>query len=457
MEAARGALGSIPILSLKHRLLSGSVWALAGKLVTALAMLSANALLARLLSPQDLGAYFLAFSVVQIGALLGSLGLNWTVVRLVAESIGLNRFGRARRAVEKVFVLGLLGALGIAAAYLLFGHVLGNDLFHAPALAAVTGLVAGWIAVMTIQVLLAEVFRGFHDIRFAALFGGLATWALLTVCLGLLWLVKGQATLATIVLLAAGSGLANALLASWFLRRKVAALPAQHGAESHMGFGSILNVAWPLLITNLNVFALTQADLWILGAFRPQEEVAIYGAAAKLVILVAMPLVIVNAVVPPLIAEMYAQGRKRELERVLRAIATLSGIPAFLVLVGFVTLGDPILGLVFGDYYREGATVLALLSVGQLVNVWVGSCGQVLMMTGHQRMMMAITTACGVVTVVVGLMVVDRYGPMGVAVAAAGGLLLQNVSMWVATKVTTGIWTHVGFGDVLELARAARG
>jgi O-antigen/teichoic acid export membrane protein len=41
-----------------------------------------------------------------------------------------------------------------------------------------------------------------------------------------------------------------------------------------------------------------------MGAFRPHTEVAVYGAASRLVILVAMPLVIVNSVVPPLIAGM---------------------------------------------------------------------------------------------------------------------------------------------------------
>ncbi len=457
VKAARKEPGNVSIQSLKRRLLSGSAWALGGKLATVLALLLTNALLARLLSPRELGTYFLVFSVVQIGAFVGSLGLNWTVVRLVAESIGLHQYRRARLVVEKVFVLGLLGALGTGSAYLLLGPVLGKNLFHAPAFVAVTGLVAGWIAVMVMQVLLAEVFRGFHDIRSATLFGGLTTWVLLTVSLGLLWLTRDQATLAVVVLLAASSGLASALIATWFLCRRVAALPSRQGTENDMGFGGILNVAWPLLITNLNLFALAQADIWILGAFRPSEEVAIYGAAAKLVILVAMPLLIANAVVPPLIAEMYAQRRKQELERVLRIIATLSGIPAFLVLMAFVTLGGPILGLVFGSYYREGAAVLALLSIGQLANVWTGSCGQILMMTGHQRMMMAITTAFGAVTVVLGLAVVDQYGAIGVAIATAASLTLQNVSVWAVTRLVTGIWAHVAPGNMLRMMRTVWG
>ena len=106
---------------------------------------------------------------------------------------------------------------------------------------------------------------------------------------------------------------------------------------------------------------------------------------------------------------MYVQGRRRELERALRATATLAGIPAFLVLAVFMSLGGPILGAVYGGYYQEGWLILAVLSVGQLVNVGLGSGGFVLMMTGRHMLMMYITVVCGIFTVVGGLAVV---GPL---------------------------------------------
>jgi O-antigen/teichoic acid export membrane protein len=62
--------------TLKQRLLSGSAWALTGKAASVLAALMVNALLARLLSPQDFGAYFLALSTVYLGTTVGALGLN---------------------------------------------------------------------------------------------------------------------------------------------------------------------------------------------------------------------------------------------------------------------------------------------------------------------------------------------------------------------------------------------
>jgi O-antigen/teichoic acid export membrane protein len=438
---------------LKSRLLSGGIWALGGRIVTPLAILASNALLGRLLSPGALGNFFLASSLVSLGALVGSLGLSQAVVRFVAESVGRGQFGRTRSVIGRVLALGSFGAAGVGIVCVLFGGVLGERVFDAPVLGAVTGLVAGWMAVMTLQTLLAEVFRGLHDIRLATIFGGVVTWLLLTAGLGLIWLLADQLPLFGVILLATGSSLASVMVAFWLLTRKVAALPGRGRAAPRVGFGEILRVAAPILVVNLTLFVLEQAGLWVVGAFRPQEDVAVYGAAARLALLVEAPLVIVNAIVSPLIAEMYAQNRRRELESSLRAVATLSGIPASVVVLGCIFLGGPILGLVFGDYYRSGASVLALLSTAVLVSVWVGACHMSLMMTGHQTSLMVITFSWGIVTVVSSLALVGPYGITGVAAIVAAGVALQNISVLLWAKRVTGMWTHVGFTDLFKLAR----
>ncbi len=205
----------------------------------------------------------------------------------------------------------------------------------------------------------------------------------------------------------------------------------------------MLSLAWPVLITNLTRFALTQADLWILGAFRAQNSVALYGAALRLVALIAMPLMLVNAVVPPLIAEMSVQYRKKELETWLRRTATITALPALCALLIFILFGQFILATLYGEFYSAAALILAILSAGQIANVWSGSCGLTLMMTGHHRTLMKITIFCGIATVTAALWAVRNYGAPGVAIAASSGLVLQNLLMLFYAKRKTGIWTHV--------------
>ena len=73
----------------------------------------------------------------------------------------------------------------------------------------------------------------------------------------------------------------------------------------------------------------------------------LYGASARLVIFVATPFVVFSGVIPPLIAELHAQKKMRQLERALRAGATLAGLPAFGVLLVFLLFGPWILGTIF--------------------------------------------------------------------------------------------------------------
>lgn len=409
-------------------------------MVTAGMVFASNIMLAQLLSPQELGAYFLAFSLVTLGALLGQGGLGLAAVRFIAESVGLGQLGRARQMVRIIFGLGLPGSLLMGVAYLIFGDVLGAGLFHSSALVAVTGLVAGWIIVMALQGLLAEAFRGFYDIRLASVFGGTISGILLAGCLGALWLARERATLDTVLLLAVGSGLANALLASWFLRQKVTSLPS---VDASLKVKEVLNVSWPLLTASLTYYMLTQADVWVLGTFRSEEEVGIYGLTVRLVTLLSMPLLIVNSVTPPLITEMYVRGERRELERVLRTISTLVALLTAPVLVAFVLFGGPILGVVFGEFYREGATALAVLSLGQLAAFWSGSCGMLLNMTGHQYPAMVITAFSAVVAVTVALATINSLGLLGAALGTSIGLTVQNLTLALYSYRIIGIKSYM--------------
>jgi hypothetical protein len=121
-----------------------------------------NVLVANMLSKQEADAYIVALSIVSLGAVAGSLGLPKTVVGLVAENMGVDRPERALQVIRTVLVLGLLGTSGVSLAYLLVGDLVSN-LLNAPALVALTGLMAGWIAIAVVQEITAETFRGFHD------------------------------------------------------------------------------------------------------------------------------------------------------------------------------------------------------------------------------------------------------------------------------------------------------
>ena len=430
-----------PRSPLHRRLLSGSAWVFGGRVGTMLLGLAISALLARLLTKAELGAYFTSFTLVIIGASIAQLGLDRAVIRLVASSLGLGQPGRARGWIVVVLTIGTLGTAVMAVLTLSpIGKWLLTDLFGAPALGDLLPLVAGWVIGTAMQSLAVESFRGLQRFGEATVLDALLTNAIVASVLGGLFVFADRATLTGVLAIWAGASLVAAAVGLVLLSRRLHRLgPSERVSRRHA-----VRVALPLLVTSLGIYLLgSGVDLLILGAFQPQSEVALYGAASRLVVFVATPFMIFSGVIPPIVAELHSQGKMRELERSLRAGATLAGLPAFLILVVFVLFGPFVMRLVYGPGFEEAVPILIILSLGRLVAVWAGSAGITLMMTGNQRAMMNVTLVSGTVSVGAGLLAAPRFGAVGVAVATAGAQVIQNVLQLMLARRRLGVWTAI--------------
>ena len=66
-------------------------------------------------------------------------------------------------------------------------------------------------------------------------------------------------------------------------------------------------------------FVINQGDMWIAAATVRPTNRALFAAGARLIHLVATPLVLVSLAVLPSISEFHSQGRRTDLMRMLRA------------------------------------------------------------------------------------------------------------------------------------------
>jgi O-antigen/teichoic acid export membrane protein len=103
---------------------------------------------------------------------------------------------------------------------------------------------------------------------------------------------------------------------------------------------------------------------------------------------------------------------------------TLAAAP---LLVLFVAAPVPVMRL-FGQQFVEGATVLAILGLGQFINVATGSVSYLLMMTGRERLMRNIVVASAVTHVAVNAVLIPRLGAVGAAIATALSLAIMNLT-----------------------------
>lgn len=426
-------------VSLRRRLLSGTAWALGAKFFGLSSSLIVSGLLARMLSPEQMGAYFLTVSITMFAAIAASFGLRQTVVRLIAESLASGKPGRAGATLKIVGVIASSGAVIVSCSYYTFaGNWLSEHIFNISALGTTLGLTACWIIILTFQTPIAEVFRGIQRIGHAVFLDGILANVFLAVALALLFLNGTSVDYGLAVFIstcAAAASLAFGLQQFWS-RRTI------FQGDGHISVREVLSISSPLFVTNLAVYCINQLSLWIVASNLVAEDVALFGSAWRLVNLVALPLSLINMNVNPLIAELHTTRNHNALQHALRGTATVAAIPAFVVLLVYMFFGSDVLTLVFGTQYNAAVPVLQILSVGMLANVWTGSCSQVLAMTGHQRVLMYLTVVSGLISSMFALLAVNHWGLIGVAVAVSAGRVFQNISGWVIVYRLTGLWTH---------------
>jgi len=139
------------------------------------------------------------------------------------------------------------------------------------------------------------------------------------------------------------------------------------------------------MLTNIALFATRELHIWILAFYKPETEVALYGASLRLILLLALPLLIINAVIPSMVADMYSQKQYQRVQNLLQKTASIIIVPAIFAFIIIVVYGAEILGLVYGSSYAEAYMPFVILAFGQLINVLTGSPGILLTMSGHER------------------------------------------------------------------------
>jgi O-antigen/teichoic acid export membrane protein len=426
----------------------------------------AAGLLTRILSPSDFGAYVLAYSVVLIASVAAAVGLENITMRRVALAHAEEQPGRLLATLTAAQRLVWIGSAVVAALLFLGRGTLFGELWKAPALVGMVGWLALWAVFQALNSVQAAALRGAHRIVWADALGTGAVRIAAFVAITLAFWLSGGLTLGETMLAAAASAALSYALGAYAISRHLRPLAAgMTNGETDAPAVTIPLLwaeSWPLLATTLLSYIVAQADLWAVGAYTSPERAAVYGAVARLMFVTALPHTVATVAVASSIVELHARGERRAMERLLRGAATVAAIPTFLVLLMFAAVGGPMLRLLFGDYYAQGATVLVVLSFGQAINAWTGACGISLMVTGHQTRQLRIAAATVVMLVLGVAWAGPRYGMLGIAIVSASSIAANNVvtllivrrALGITTRATLSPWGAIR--SIRELVRAGQ-
>lgn len=125
---------------------SRGAWAFIFRLLASVSGFVTSVLLARLMAPAEVGAYFLLLSAVSVVAAFSLFGLNFSLVRLVAEALGKGEretgISVIRRGIGIAFIFSLIVSI-LSYILLCSGYVYSGELQFSSGY--LPFLVAAWI------------------------------------------------------------------------------------------------------------------------------------------------------------------------------------------------------------------------------------------------------------------------------------------------------------------------
>ncbi len=439
-------------MNIREKLLSGGLWSLAGKIIAIACAFLLNLILARALSPADYGVYFVVLNTIIILATVGNAGMDQIVIVFAASNLSSGNPSAVRTAIVSCIGITAAGVLLVSIGLYLSADWLFGTMMHMPQVHSIIPLILLWFVASTLQRQVAETFRGLHNIPSATMFGGLKNNGILlsaVTCLAMLVLLEtGRISLWTVFIVMAYGSLFVLLCASGALLLELrraghaAAQPSSTNGE-HLSISKALGEGWPLCLSMLLTVLSNQGSGWLAGMFDTPGHVALFGVAQRFVILLIVPMVVVYTLLPPIIVELHHRGEMKRLERVVQAVAGLSGIPCGLILLVIIVAGRPLLGFLFGAYYEAAYPVLLLLSFGQAVNIATGSWQIVLPMTGRKQQMLLLSVLSAAVFVVTGVIGGHYFGIHGIAAAFCASVAIVNLIGMFVVHRELGIWTFV--------------
>lgn len=410
----------------------------------------AQVLFARLMGPAEYGVSATAMTLMLLVSGVATLGLGIMPQRFLPEYEAAGDEGRQRGLLR----FALWGPLAIGAGFAFAGCLAAHlaSPWLSPAVAAATCLamlaVPAQASLDVVEgVALA---RGWKALAYGLAFG--LRPLLVPVVFLAAWLggATADATLAAMAL--AGATWAAALLLLVLVRRRTAGLlPSGPAIEERRRW---ILAGLPAMLTDAAFLVMTSTDIVLLAVLHGDATVGAYGAAARLVALVAFVHAGLTWASGHHFSALHASGDAAGLASYAARTARWCFWPS-LAAAATVALAAPFLLMLFGTGFEEGASVTAILLLGLLARAAAGPAEQLLTMTDHQEACAYAYAWAFLVNLGAGAALIPNYGGLGAAASTAFAYLAASLIVAREVRLRLGFPVHVAALALRDRRRAA--
>ena len=183
--------------------------------------------------------------------------------------------------------------------------------------------------------------------------------------------------------------------------------------------------SYPIWLSSLLQSAFQKTDRIMLGLLSSIQQVGIYSAGLTFSILVAFPLKAMGPVFQPLITELYTKNDFTGISTLYNTMvrwALLFVVPTF---GGIICFGEYFIQL-FGEEFIVGYRIMIILSFSQLISTISGTSGTLLNMTGKQKSNAKIITVGLIITIILNILLIPKWGALGAAIGTSISVIFIN-------------------------------
>jgi len=419
-------------------LLGATALALLVKVGVAVVVLGFNLLIARLLGANDAGLFFLALSILTIAVVIGRGGFDNPLIRFTAADASRGQFATVSASARFAVVASAGLSLGVTVVLWVSAPGMANGLFDKPELVEPLRYLSASVLPMSLMLLFSQLLKGLsriveHLVIFSGLLPGIA---------GVMAYVFAPSHgLAGVCISWSAAAFLSCFIAAvlWFRQTRGWTGVPQSGA-----FQRLLASARPEFWTSLAIVLIQWSSPLMLGVWGTNAEVAMLTLASRVAVVTNLVLVAVSSVVTPRFARLHIEGDIGALQSTARNSAMLTAIVAFPI-AGILIVAPGWVMSIFGTEFRDGSTALAMIAIGQFINVATGSVGALLVMTGHETIVRNLTLFSAALVLFLNTLMIPIFGINGAAAAMMIVLAGQNLAAtWIVRK-RLGIWSIPGF------------
>ena len=226
-------------------------------------------------------------------------------------------------------------------------------------------------------------------------------------------------------------------------------------SDSKIDLSGFKRYSWPIYVTLILIVLGSHYDKMILAQFENNYLLGIYYSASIIPVYLVSILSAINFLYFPIVSSIYAAKKLTKFSLVTayttKWISCIAFIPSYIL----VAHSDEIMSAFFNSEYIMASMSFKILVLSQYLHLSIGFTGQNLLAIGESKAQMIIRFVSLIVSLILGVVFVSKWGIEGLAISVFLSLLLSNISQIIFIQYVKGYRLFYTFNYIIWIISIA--